>query len=189
MLLPRAARCAPARIRSARLRLRLALPRRDRERVRDMADGLDRALVGEDHRDHVEAAGHLAEALELEIAVGQLPEPVLLAGVDRGLGRVAFHVATGLHLDEDEGLALLGHEVDFPGTGAYVAVQDGETTTGEEAGRLFLAAVSGDLPCVGGHGSLLLDQHKIAHHESASIHCSSLRENNTIWLQIPAKVR
>src|SRR6476646_4641343 len=102
---------------------RLALPGGNRERVRDVADRLDRALVVEDHRDHVEPAGDLAQTLELQVALGQLPEPVLLASVDRGLGRIALHVPSGLHLDEHEGLALLGHEVDLPRAGADVAVQ------------------------------------------------------------------
>src|SRR6266478_7424329 len=137
-------------MRSARLWLRLALPGGYGERVGDVPDRLDRALVVEDHRDDVEAAGDLPQPLELEIAVGELAEPVLLAGVDRGLGRVALHVPARLHLDEDEGLALLRHEVDLPRAGADVAVQDREAAAGQEAGGLLFPSLSGDLSSVGG---------------------------------------
>src|SRR6266404_9705459 len=137
--------------RSARLRLCLALPRAHGERVGDVPDRLDRALVVEDHRDDVEAAGDLPQPLELEIAVGELAEPVLLAGVDRGLGWVALHVPPRLHLNEDEGLALLRHEVDLPRAGADVAFQDCEAAAGQEAGGLLFPSLSGDLSSVGRH--------------------------------------
>src|SRR5206468_10012424 len=72
---------------SARLRRRLELPRGNREGVRDVADGLDAALVVDHHCHHVEAAGLLAQTLGPEIALGQLADLVLLPGVDAGLGR------------------------------------------------------------------------------------------------------
>src|SRR5262249_56889002 len=64
-----------SRFRSARLRLRLALPRRDRECVRDVADRPDRALVVEDHRAHVEAAGPRSGGLEIWRNGGPAPRP------------------------------------------------------------------------------------------------------------------
>src|SRR5262250_2504625 len=98
----------------------IALPGLDGERVRDVADGLHPALVVEDHGDHVEAAGRLADALELEVAAGELAQAILLARVDTGLGWIALHVAARLHLDEDEGLAFTGDEVDLAGARAHV---------------------------------------------------------------------
>src|SRR4029453_16465210 len=64
-----------------------ALPGRDREGVRDVADGLDGALVVEDDRDHVEAARRLPDALQLQIAACQLAQAVLLSRIDRQIGR------------------------------------------------------------------------------------------------------
>src|SRR5260370_41323519 len=84
-------------MRSARLWLRLALPRGYGERVGDVPDRLDRALVVEDHRDDVEAAADLPQPLALEIAVGEPAEPVLLAAAYRGLGRGVRHVPARLH--------------------------------------------------------------------------------------------
>src|SRR5512132_2064565 len=78
------------------------LPGGDGKCVGDVADGLDRALVVEDHRDDVEAAGDLSEPLELEIPLRQLAEPVLLAGVHGGLRRITLGRAARLDLDEDE---------------------------------------------------------------------------------------
>src|SRR6059036_2939015 len=95
----------PSTQHSARPRLRLELPRSDRERVGNVPDRLDTALVVHDDRDHVEAARLLAQALELEIALGQLSQLVLLARVDAGLRghrrRRLRDLLARLDLDED----------------------------------------------------------------------------------------
>src|SRR6185295_1691785 len=127
------------------------LPGRDRKRVGDVADGLDRALVVEDDRDDVEAAGDLPDPLELEIAVRQLAEPILLAGVHRGLRGIALGRAARLDLDEDESLALLRHQVDLARAGPHVAVEDGQSTPREKAGRFLLPPDAGDPSGVGRH--------------------------------------
>src|SRR5215470_9642294 len=72
---------------SARLRLRLELPRRYRKSVGDVADRLHAALVVHYHRHHVEAAVLLAQPLGPQIALRELAELVLLAGVHASLGR------------------------------------------------------------------------------------------------------
>src|SRR5882724_1808115 len=137
----------PLRLPSARF----ALPRGDGEGIRDVPDRLDRALVVEDHGDDVEAAGDLPQPLELEIAVRQLAEPVLLTSIHGGLRGIPLGRPARLDLDEDEGLALFRHEVDLPHAGPHVAVHDGEPTPGEETGRFFLPPDPGDLSCVGWH--------------------------------------
>src|SRR5258705_802261 len=127
------------------------LPGGDGKRVGDVADGLDRALVVEDDRNDVEAAGALREPLELEIAVRQLAEPVLLAGVHGGLRGIALGRAARLDLDEDEGLALLRHQVDLARAGPHVAVDDGQPAPREKAGRFLFPPDAGDPSGVGRH--------------------------------------
>src|SRR5258706_16067715 len=83
------------------------LPGGDGKRVGDVADGLDRALVVEDDRNDVEAAGDLPEPLELEIAVRPPAEPVLLAGVHGDPRGVALGRPGPLDPREDRGLARL----------------------------------------------------------------------------------
>src|SRR5215475_15504844 len=92
----------------------LELPRPHREGVGDVTDGLDPAFVVDDNGDHVEAAGLLAETLRAQVALSELAELVLLPRVHGGLGRRRIlQIAPGLDLDEDEGLALLRHQVDL----------------------------------------------------------------------------
>src|SRR5437773_5741266 len=122
------ARCPARRL----FRAPATLPGSDGKGVGDVADGLDATLVVEDDGHHVEAARRLAEPLQLQIAQCELAQAVLLARVHRGLGRVALGVAAGLDLDEHEGLALLGDEVDLPGAGADVLVEDRVAAAGEE---------------------------------------------------------
>src|SRR5687767_13796854 len=121
-------------------RARSALPGRDGECVRDVADGLDGPFVVEDDCDHVEAAGRLPDALQLQVAIGQLAQTILLSGIDAGLGRVALdHVPSRLHLDEDERLAFPRDQVDLAGPRADVLVEDLVTAAREEAGSGLLS--------------------------------------------------
>src|SRR3972149_2224546 len=76
--------------------------------------------------DHVESAGDLPQPLPLEIVLGQLPQPALLALPDGRLGRVPVALPEGLDLDEDEGLAVARHDSDFAEAGADVPVENGE---------------------------------------------------------------
>src|SRR3972149_2246674 len=71
----------------------------------EMAKGRDAVPAVQGDGDHVEAAGDLAQALPLEIVLGQLPQPALLALPDGRLGRVPVALPEGLDLDEDEGPA------------------------------------------------------------------------------------
>src|SRR5215470_2754295 len=117
----------------------LELPCPHRKGVGDVADGLDAALVVDDDSDHVEAAGLLAETLRAQVALGELAELVLLARVHGRLGRRrVLQIAPGLDLDEDEGLALLRHQVDLTHACPDVLLQDGVPATGQEAGGLVL---------------------------------------------------
>src|SRR6266581_1859098 len=141
---------------SARLRLRLELPRRHGKRVRDVADRLDPALVVDHDRHDVEAAGLLAQALGPEIALRELAQLVLLARVHAGLRRRRIlDVPARLHLDEDEGLALLGDEIDLAHARADVLFEDGVPAACQKAGSLLFTLDACDLPRVDRHGSLL----------------------------------
>src|SRR3990170_2827165 len=93
----------------------------------EMAKGRDAVPAVQRDRDHVEAAGDLAQALPLEIVLGQLPQPALLALPDGRLGRVPVALPEGLDLDEDEGLAVARHEIDLAEAGADVPGETGET--------------------------------------------------------------
>src|SRR5215813_3800248 len=136
---------------------RLELPRPHRKGVGDVADGLDPALVVDDDGDNVEAAGLLAETLRAQVALSELAELVLLACVHGGLGRRRIlQIAPGLDLDEDEGLALLRHQVDLPHARSDVLLQNGVAAAAQEAGRLILPLDARKLSCVSRHGSLLV---------------------------------
>src|SRR5262245_42236065 len=117
----------------------LELPRPHRKGVGDVADGFDSALVVDDDSDHVEAARLLAETLRAQVALGELAELVLFARVHGRLGgRGVLQVAPRLDLDEDEGFALLRHQVDLAHARPDVLLQDGVPATGQEAGGLVL---------------------------------------------------
>src|SRR5439155_14093361 len=153
-------RLEPSTQPSARLRLRLELPRGYGERVRDVPDRLHAAVVVDHDGDHVEAARLLAQALELEIALGQLSQLVLLARVDAGLRghrrRRLRDLLARLDLDEDEGLALLRHEINLADARADVLVEDGVPAPREETGRLLFTLDAGGPSCVCCHCSHLV---------------------------------
>src|SRR5262245_36835988 len=80
-------------------------PRADGEGVGDMPDRLDAAFIVDDDGDDVEAARRLPDPLQLEVSVGELRKPILLASVHACLRGVALdEIAARLDLDEDEGL-------------------------------------------------------------------------------------
>ena len=89
--------------------------------------------------DHVEPAGDLAQALPLEILLRQLPQPVLLLLPHGRLRRVPVALPEGLHLHEDESLAVARHEIDLAEAGANVPVEDGEAALLEKPRGLLLA--------------------------------------------------
>src|SRR5215831_5141647 len=78
-------------------------PGADGERVGDVPDRLDAAFVVDDDGDDVEAARRLPDPLQLEVSVGELREPILLARVHARLRRISLDkIAARLDLDEDE---------------------------------------------------------------------------------------
>src|SRR3954471_22025581 len=70
------------------------------ECVRRVAD-LRLAVVGPDHRDHVEARGRLADAVAAQVVLGGLGDLVLLVAVDLLFGGGVV-LGAGFHLAEDD---------------------------------------------------------------------------------------
>ena len=124
-----------------------------------MAEGFDAIRGVEGDRDDIEAAGHFPEALPLEIVLGQLTQPALLALPDGRLRRVPVALPEGLDLDEDEGLAVARHEIDLAEAGADVPVEDGEAALLEEPRGLLLAPFPDRAPGV--HSYLLTTRSKV----------------------------
>src|SRR5262249_61825910 len=103
----------------AKLVMDVSSPRADRERIGDVPDRLDAALVVDDDGDDVEAAGSLPDPLQLEGSVGELRKPILLARVYARLRRVSLdQIAACLSLDEDEGFPLLPRDAVLTRPGA-----------------------------------------------------------------------
>src|SRR5262245_15594787 len=138
----------------AKLGMDLSSPRADRERIGDVPDRLDAALVVDDDGDDVEAAGSLPDPLQLEVSMSELRKPILLAGVDARLRRVSLgQIAACLDLDEDEGFPLLRDEVDLTRAGADIPVEDRVAAPREEPGGFLFSLDSGGSASVGGHGA------------------------------------
>ena len=98
--------------------------------------------------------------VEREVAVRGHPggreaaDPLLLAAVDRedrALGAEGRALAPGLDLDEDEGAAVAGDDVELAVAGAGVALDDLPAGGGEPAGDQLLGP---------GTGSLAGDRHR-----------------------------
>src|SRR5262249_54926823 len=130
-----------------------SLPGRDGEGVRNVTYRLDTALVVDDDGDDVEATGRLPQPLQLEISVGELREPVLLARLNGRLGGIPLELAPCLDLDEHERPALFRHEIDLAGARANVLVQDRVAAPREEPGGFLLSSDSCPSSTIDGHGA------------------------------------
>src|SRR3989442_14102399 len=95
------------------MRRRIRLEGRRVERRRDVAD-VTGAVLAQRDGDDVEAAARLAEALALEIVLGQADESALLGRGHGGAGGVTPASLAALHLDEDPAIALAADQIDFP---------------------------------------------------------------------------
>ena len=135
------------------------LPRFHLEGGGEMAKSRDAVLIVQRDGDHVEPACDVSQPLPLEIVLGQLTQPALLALPDGRLGRVPVALPEGLDLDEDEGLAVARHEIDLAEAGADVPVEDGEAALLEEPCGLLLAPFTDRAPGV--HSYLLTTRSKV----------------------------
>src|SRR4051794_40236268 len=96
-------------------------------------------LVGPDDRHDVEATWLFEEAVMLEELEGGEGESPLFLGGD-GLGGDALPAR--LDLDEDQGIAVAGDQVDLAARRAIAAQDDPHPLTAQGAGRLTLAAIA-----------------------------------------------
>ncbi len=77
-----------------------------------MGDPQQFASGGKLDRDHIQP--HIAlPASRLDIALSQLAQPALLAGVHSLLGRAGPTPASGLHLDHNQGRSISGDDIDL----------------------------------------------------------------------------
>src|SRR2546425_727248 len=94
--------------------------------------------------DHVEAAGHLAEAPPLEVVLGQADETPPLPPLDRRRRGVPPARLAALHLDEHPGAAVTADQVELAEREPHVALDDDEARAHEKGGgRLFRSAPEG----------------------------------------------
>src|SRR5438552_4799717 len=121
-----------------------------RARASDRAGGVEgggkvadvgRAVVAHGDGDHVEAAGHLAEAPPLEVVLGQADETPSLPPLDRCRRGVPPARLAALHLDEHPGASITADQVELAEREPHVALDDDEARTREEGGGgLFRSA-------------------------------------------------
>src|SRR5437773_8488402 len=102
---------------------------------------IGRAVVAHGDGDHVEAAGHLAEALPLEVVLGEAHETPPLPPLDRCRWGVPPARLAALHLDEHPGAAVTADQVELTEGEPHVALDDDEARAHEKGGgRLFRSA-------------------------------------------------
>jgi hypothetical protein len=103
-------------------------------------------------RNDIEAAGRpatLAEALEQE-QIGCATQPQLLAKIDAPGCAAESAGASRADLDEDEGVAVMHHQVQLAHLVAHVAGDMHEAGGFQQAPRRLLGIQAGDLPFRGG---------------------------------------
>ena len=78
-----------------------------------MLDGGALFKLGPVDLDYVEAARVFQQSVRLEEGQGSASEPCLTVGVDSFGGAIVGRVATGLHFDKDDSLAIDGQDVEL----------------------------------------------------------------------------
>src|SRR5438132_1055456 len=94
---------------------------------------IGRTVVAHGDGNHVEAAGHLAEALPLEVVLGEAHEPPPLPPLDRCRRGVPPARLAALHLDEHPGAAVTADQVELAEGEPHVALDNDEARAREEA--------------------------------------------------------
>src|SRR5260370_19466958 len=103
------------------------------------------AVIREGDGDHVEAAAAVAEALPLEVLLGEPDEPPPLPPLDRGARPVVPARPAALYLDEDQRVAVAAHEVELALAEPHVAVDDDEAGALEVARGGLFCGVAADV--------------------------------------------
>src|SRR5213596_314436 len=96
---------------------------------------VDRAVVAHADGDHVEPASDVAEALPLEVVLGEAHEAPALPPFDRRRRGVAPARLTALHLDEHPCAPVAADQVELAAREPHVPLDDGEASLFEEARR------------------------------------------------------
>lgn len=107
------------------------------------------AVVVERDQDDVEPAAHVAEALPLEVLLGEPDDPPPLPPLD---GRARAVVPAGparLHLDEDPDITVAADEVELALAEAHVALDDDEAGALEVARGGLLGLLAAEVARVG----------------------------------------
>src|SRR5712692_9548577 len=107
------------------------------------------AVILEGDGDHVETAAHVAEALPLEVLLGEADEAPSLPPLHSGARAVVPARAPALHLDEDPGVAVAADEVELALPEPHVALDDDEAGALEVARRGVLGGASAKVTRVG----------------------------------------
>jgi len=109
------------------------------EGVADVLNGRGKLRVGPEDGHDIETTALFEQVITLEEVESGQCEPPLLLGVDR-LGGLSM--ATGLHLDEDESVALSRDQVNLPKRSPVPAHQEPEPLTAQAVRSLALAAIA-----------------------------------------------
>src|SRR5712692_4016373 len=100
-------------------------------------------VEGDGH--HVEAAADVAEALPLEVLLGEPDEPPPLPPLDRGARPVVPARLAALDLDEHPGVAVAADEVELALAEPHVALDDDEAGALEVARGGLFCGVAADV--------------------------------------------
>src|SRR5438093_11912889 len=108
-----------------------------------------RAVVAHADGDHVEPASDVAEALPLEVVLGEAHETPPLPPLDRRRRGVPPARLAALHLDEHPGAAVTADQVELAEREPHVALDDDEARAREEARRRVLRVSTTGVSSIG----------------------------------------